>query len=160
MRRLFEVRLAGLFYKMGRQEKCHPLNSTSELFSLGVQPRQICKGLFLSWCPMRSARSGKQSGIPVHDLGAECIPADFTILDKTRMDLQLLLSSGRICQPHSEPVKQATRIVPHGRLMSGAQVEVAVPMLFSDGAEDTTRSTSLVDGGGSLFFRGEYLWVT
>ena len=83
---------------------------------------------------------------------------DFTISNMTGSNLQLLLSSGRIFGRNPELRNPATRIVPLGRLMSAAQVEVAVSMLISHGAEDPTRNTSLVDDGG-FFWGGEGQWV-
>ncbi len=63
--------------------------------------------------------------------------------------------SGKMFQRDPKLRKESTKIVPLGYIMSAAQVAAAVLFLCSPDADYMTGSTLLLDGGNSLFFRGE-----
>jgi len=63
--------------------------------------------------------------------------------------------SGKMFRKNPELRKRALKAVPLGRIMTATQVADAILTLCLPGADYMTGSTFLVDGGNSLFYRGE-----
>ena len=58
------MKLVKLFYKRGRQEKFFSLDSTAEVFSLGVQPLWVREGLFWPGVPCTRLDLGSSEVVP------------------------------------------------------------------------------------------------